>query len=139
MTVKQDFIEDIRQHARYMLGENPTDGNAAIILGLVANAIRERDAERTEEGVKVPVETLLRWAAVATLADSYMSLVYHRGGIREWDTSAVPPVNDWLEAMHKARRASDQMRALLRDQGVDDHAIAREMDRPSWETRKVGR
>lgn len=47
-TKKQDFLEDIRALARHRLSENKYDGSAAVILGLVANAQRERDRERRE-------------------------------------------------------------------------------------------
>lgn len=38
----QDFLADIRAVASDMLRENPTSGRAAILLGLVGNAERER-------------------------------------------------------------------------------------------------
>ena len=47
-TVKQDYLEDIRRAAREHLTEDRTSGFAAVVLGLVANAIRERDRERKE-------------------------------------------------------------------------------------------
>jgi hypothetical protein len=86
--------------------------------------------------VKLPdvsAEQLLRWAAAATLADSYMSLVYHRGGIKDWDTPATPTSQEWQAAMTKARNASEEMAAILKTVGVDGHSIARQMDRKPWE------
>lgn len=57
---KQDFLADIRQSARAHLGDRrTTDGFAAVILGLVTNAQRERDRERRESFERV---TALRLA-----------------------------------------------------------------------------
>jgi len=78
---------------------------------------------------EVSPEQLLRWAAAATLADSYMSLVYHRNGITQWDTAGTPSSDDWQAAMNKARKAATEMKAVLASLGVDDHALAREMHR----------
>ena len=45
---KQDFLEDIRHAARAQLSPETPNGFAAVVLGLVANAIRERDRERKD-------------------------------------------------------------------------------------------
>jgi hypothetical protein len=89
-------------------------------------------SEQERQTVEVSLEDLVRWAAVATVADSYLSLIYHRGGITEWDTAATPTKEGWERAMAKARNASDELRMLLSWHGVDDHAVAREMDRANW-------
>jgi hypothetical protein len=78
---------------------------------------------------EVSTAQLIRWAASATLADSYMSLVYHRKGITEWDTGGTPRSEEWQLAMHKARRTSEELTVLLQEAGVDSHEIAREMHR----------
>jgi hypothetical protein len=83
--------------------------------------------------IAVNTEELVRWAAAARLADSYMSLVYHRQGIERWDTAATPERHDWEKAMGKARQAADEMAASLKDFGIDDRAVAAEMRRNSWE------
>jgi hypothetical protein len=77
---------------------------------------------------EVSKEQLLRWAAALTLADSYMSLVFYRLGIVEWDTASTPSERDWRRAMGKARTASVEVKAMLQTEGIDGHAIAREMD-----------
>ncbi len=82
---------------------------------------------------EISQDVLLRWAAAATLADSYMSLVYHRNGIKNWDTVATPRSDEWQQAMGKAREAAREMSAMLADLGIDGHAIAREMCRSPWE------
>lgn len=82
-----------------------------------------------QPSVTVTLDDLRRWAAAATLADSYMSLVYHRRAIREWGSVATPQEQEWVSAMNKARRASEHMASVLAKHGVDWHAIAREMDR----------
>lgn len=46
--IKQDFLEDIRRAARAQLSPETPNGFAAVVLGLVANAIRERDRERKQ-------------------------------------------------------------------------------------------
>lgn len=45
---QQDFLADIRRMAREMLSEDHTSGMAAVLLGLVSNAERERDALHRE-------------------------------------------------------------------------------------------
>lgn len=66
-TKQQDFLEDIRAMARHKLSENQYDGGAAVILGLVGNAIERRDQERRESFERV---TALR-LALRDLLDAY--------------------------------------------------------------------
>ena len=82
--------------------------------------------------IAVRVEELVRWAAALTKADSQLSLIYHRarddcfGGVGMLDKADV------REGFIKARQASEEVKSFLSEHGVDDHEIAREMQRPSW-------
>lgn len=63
--------------------------------------------------IEVSREQLAEWGAAVTLAESFMSLVYFRGGIREWDTPATPAKDRWHKAIAEAEQASRQIGALL--------------------------
>lgn len=64
---------------------------------------------------EVTDKQLRRWAVAAHMADSYMSLAFHRGGITKWDTPATPSSEVWQDAMHKARAAWEEMSGVLAD------------------------
>lgn len=66
--VKQDFLADIRQSARAHLGDRrTTDGFAAVILRLVAGAIKQRTQERRESFERVTALRLALREAVDAL------------------------------------------------------------------------
>jgi predicted solute-binding protein len=88
--------------------------------------------------VNVSVEQLVRWAAMATLCDSYMSLVYHRSAIKQWDTSGAPRAEEWSAAMARARRTGDELVDLIMattglEREVVQHLVGAEMHRLPWE------
>jgi hypothetical protein len=95
---------------RRRFGHNP-EVNELTPFGFFEAGWRARPMDSTV--IEVGREQLAYWGAAVTLAESFMSLVYFRGGIHEWDTPATPAKERWHKAIAETEQASRQIAALL--------------------------
>jgi hypothetical protein len=105
-------VERLRAELTHRVGweERCLDAEAALATLRAENARLRAVGDAV---IEVGREQLAYWGAAVTLAESFMSLVYFRGGIREWDTPATPAKERWHTAIAETEQASRQIAALL--------------------------